>query len=565
MKRFQLNGEIIVWLLAILGLLLVYIDAYFCLNTDLKSIFDEGFFFMNRKPVSDFAVYSHPFTFESDLWRAVFPLVEKWDILTHRRVAFGLEFAGMLVLIFASCFFFIKKGKKSWSFVLSLVACILLIGLFDLVGGEIGNGHECLIFIETLVVSISLLAVSVEKNWLKSVLVPCIGFVGTFAVLCNEPGGGAFFLLCVLFLVFYDGFHVKRMFAILIWIILGIALALLVMNFTVISLSECIAVFKETISHTTGEGATHHSLGMVFLSVPFAVRDLVMTVTALLGVSYVYKLVRNKTAKRWISIVTGIVLFFVLYKWQVKPSIGFVSIITWISFMLWEERGFGIGLLKDKDFILFLFLFLTPLCLSFGTNIGIITRARSFIIPWGMMVCLMGALMAEKDVLFSRLFYIAVFLLVFLGIGKHVIRINNWDEYSFEKEKPIARMHLTKAQSDFYHEVYGVLGEYGYVSRQDTVLGFCFNEMTIVAIDAVPYSNVQLPEEFLLFDTARLVKPTFMILSEWDVWVLNDFLSSMDWDFPESYDRIEMKNNADPNAGLPMMQSSLYCLKSRKN
>ncbi len=41
--------------------------------------------------------------------------------------------------------------------------------------------------------------------------------------------------------------------------------------------------------------------------------------------------------------------------------------------MLWEDRGLGIELFKDKEFILFLYLYLVPLCLSFGTNIGILT------------------------------------------------------------------------------------------------------------------------------------------------------------------------------------------------
>lgn len=564
MKKLALNGAIIVWSFVIVCLILFYVDAYLCLNTDLRSIYDEGFFFLNRKKAADFAIYSHPFTFESELWRSVFPNVGEWDILTHRRVAFGLELAGLVIMVFASCFFFGKNGRKSLRFMLSLIACVLLVGLFDLAGGEIGNGHECQIFIETLVVSLSLLAVSMNKDWLKSILVTCVGFVGVFAVLCNEPGGGLLFLISVLFLIFYDGFHTKRMFAIFAWLLLGVVLALLVMNYAVISFSDCVGVFKEAVSKTTGGQANNHSLGILFLSIPFAARDLVMTVTALLGVSYVYRLIKDKTSKRWISIVIGIVLFFILYKWQVKPSIGFVSIITWISFMLWENRGFGIELFKDKEFLLFLYLYLVPFCLSFGTNVGILNRAVSFIIPWGILVCFIGVLIAEKDILISGIYYVAVFLIVSLGIGMHLIRLNKWENYSFENEKPVARMHLTKAQSDYYHEVYDVLGEYGYVSRQDTLLGFCFDEMTVVVMDAVPYSNMQIPHELLYLDRAKLVKPTFMILSEWDTLILNKTLRSMDWDYPESYDVFKLKNSADPNAGLPLMQSSLYCLKSRR-
>ena len=125
-------------------------------------------------------------------------------------------------------------------------------------------------------------------------------------------------------------------------------------------------------------------------------------------------------------------------------------------------------------------------------------------------------------------------------------------------------MRLDENQFGFYKEVYDILNDYGYKSKQDTILGFCFNEMTIVAMDAVPYTNDQLPEEFLLHDKDELVKPTFMILSEWDVEVLKPVFETLDWGSAEEYDVYKLKNNPDPNSGYSMTQSTLYCLKSRR-
>ena len=125
-------------------------------------------------------------------------------------------------------------------------------------------------------------------------------------------------------------------------------------------------------------------------------------------------------------------------------------------------------------------------------------------------------------------------------------------------------MNLSKAQYDFYNEVYNILGDYGYVSQQDTLLGFCFNEMTIVAVDAIPYSNDQQPEEFLQHNTNTLPRPSFIILSEWDETVLSSSLYTIGWQFPDDYDCYRLESNPDPDANYDSSQSTLYCLKGRR-
>ena len=131
----------------------------------------------------------------------------------------------------------------------------------------------------------------------------------------------------------------------------------------------------------------------------------------------------------------------------------------------------------------------------------------------------------------------------------------------FEAERPIARMNLSHNQKAFYEEVHTILSKYGYKGKQDTLLGFCFNEMTVVAMDAIPYTNDQQPEEFLLHDLENLPYPKYMILSEWDSIVLYDRLLELNWDFPVAYDYYKLENNPDPNSGYNMTQSMIYCRK----
>ena len=566
MKRRFCYSELIAWLVVAIVSLSLYAFAYVDLDRNLYSVYDEGFFFLRFKPMELFTVTTRPLGLGGELVQAAFPSVGDLDVLGLRRLAYGIYVFILILFLVSSCYFYaMRKKVKSLASLFSLVVCELLMGLLCKPDLAINGNHELLYF-EMLSMSSCFIAVSVEKNWLKAIAVGLVGFFSYYAILCAAPGGLVLLGLCSLFLVFYGGYE-KRFFLLVVTVIaIGVVLAVLVMHFMVISVQDCVGFVLTAISQTTSGGAaSHHSLLKVLLVVLFGIRDLIISVTALFGITYLCKLAEKRTGNNWLVVLVGLVLLVVLCNWLGKPKIAFVSIVSWLAFMYWSEIGIWKRPLWNDEMVLFIFLYLLPFGMAVGTNTRLLDKTTAFIIPWGMMLYMLVDLSLKKNRLYSIGVMVLVFVLVFLGQTKGlVLKRSSSEDLRFEQTDPIARMYLTRDQWNYYNEVYGVLQEYGFAGHRDTLLGFCFNEMTIVAMDAVPYTNDQQPEEFLLHDKEKLDKPTFMILSEWDEMVLSSFFESMDWDLQNTYDIIKLKNNPDPNSGWEMTQSCLYCMKTRR-
>ena len=217
-----------------------------------------------------------------------------------------------------------------------------------------------------------------------------------------------------------------------------------------------------------------------------------------------------------------------------------------------------------KDIVLLLYLFLMPFALSLGSNSGFLFKSTTVIVPWGILLFILLAKSRENSPAYSAALFLLVSVLVLIGTGRYYLNCILRETYCFNKEYPIARMSLSKPQSDFFSETYEILGQYGYQSQKDTILGFCFNEMTIVAMDAIPYTNDQHPEEFLTHNLEGLSRPDFMILSEWDIKKLTSRFQELGWGFPDDYDVHVMETNPDPGSGYQHTNSTMFCLSNRR-
>ncbi len=555
--------QFLTFFISALVIIALYFIAFYCLNKDLKSIFDEGFFFTSLKPLSTFSAFTRPLSLSDEILQAFFPNISNWDVLSLRRLSYYLKITGLVILIICSIFFCNKQKKIYSTASLSrLVLCILAVSLISIPSVVISSNDE-LLFCEMIVLSLSLCAVCFTNKWLRAITICLMGGCAFFATLCNAPGGGMLFLLSIVFLCFYPEFHWQRMLKTVLFATIGILLGTVVMHLKVMSLSDCWAFFKEAIAITSPTGTSvHHSLTKLLICILLNIRDLIITVVSLFGITYVSRLLGCLTKKKWMEILAGAVLIFIFYKWQAKPGIGFGNIMTWLFFMtiLPDNR---IKALPTKDWFLLFYLFLLPFCLSLGSNSGFIFKSKCFIVPWGILLYLMIEMTEEKSPYRSLILYLFVFVLLMMDPGRYLIRCLSRESYRFDKETPIARMHLSKAQYDFYNEVYDVMGDYGYVSQQDTLLGFCFNEMTVVAVDAIPYTNDQYPEEFLQH-RGQIPRPSFIILGGWDEIVVSPFIDSLGWRLSADFDSFELKTNPDPESGYGGLQSTLYCLKTRR-
>jgi hypothetical protein len=266
--------------------------------------------------------------------------------------------------------------------------------------------------------------------------------------------------------------------------------------------------------------------------------------------------------KKWMVYVVLSLLFIILVKWMIKPQMYFASIITWFVVMYFISVHNSNKVYRN-EVCLILFLFLLPLGSTIGTNSNLLLKSLQNILPWGVMLPILYVKGKELNPKLVRMLFVG--FLAYVLITTHSLKtvqdtMTRQPEncYKFTQESPIARMNLNVHQAMFYDEVYETLKNNGYIARKDTLLGFCFNEMTIVAMDAIPYTNDQLPEEFLRHELSTKPAPSYMILSEWDSVILYDHFQQLDWNFPYGYKKYKLSTNADPNSGYTMTQSTIY-------
>lgn len=548
----------IIWALivTILGALCIY--EYIGLSYNLQSIYDEGFFYITSVLKDKTSIGVRPLTLSQDAIHALIPNIEQCDVLALRRYAYWMKGISFVFLIGCSCFYIFRRyGEMRIHIYLSLVASYLLVATL-LLPSIVLNMNDIVSALIAVSFGLCLLSSVSSNRIVKYMEIVLLGVVIVFVMLCNAPAGCMLAALCALYLIIDDYRGIKDSFKVLLFGLTGILFGSIITHFFIISIPDIIDFVHQGVSHTTASAQTgSHSLTKIISVIFIGMRDLFITTLALCGITYIGKLTLEKFKRSWLTLLIVLFCFAVMYVWQAKPSISIAAVLCWFLIMFIAYRIQHDGFDK-KDIWLLLFSFVLPLGVVFGTNTSILGKATDNCITWGILLFLLYYLSRPKV---RRYAVFGIFVVTCLILQKAELRsrINPKDTYQFEHETPISRMNLNKNQVMFYNEVYDVLAEKGYKEGKDTLLGFCFNELTIVAMGANPYTRDQSPDEFLAHDFNELPCPKYIILSEWDSIVLFDCFRKSNWGFPESYEYFKMNNNPDPNSGYNYTQSMIYC------
>lgn len=550
----------VIWSCIVLILMGICAYEYSTLAYNLHSVYDEGFFYVTTVFIHKTVASTQPLTLAMDFINALIPCIEQYDVLALRQYGFCAKGVALLFLISCSCLFLYKKYSENRAHIyLALISSYLLVGTL-LLPGEIFNMNDIILIWSTLAFSFYLLYAAASNQILKYAIIVSIGILAFFTLLCNLPAGCMLILLSFVFLLNHNGCTIKNRLQIILYGLVGLIIGIIITHFCIITMHDCLDFLQKGIAQTSGGGrASHHSITKIVYVILLGFRDLTITTLLLCGITYICKIVQEKFNKSWLTIASLLVLFFVAYKWQVKPEITIASALCWLTIIfLYYHSKFTE--LSRSEILLILISFIMPIGLVFGTDTSIIEKALLCGTPWGFLLFYLYYL-ARPELRKYAISGMVIVACCMLSQMQLQYSANGGAELRFEAEKPISRMNLRAVQKAFYDEIYDVLTAHGYNAQSDTLLGFCFNEMTVVAMDAVPYTNDQQPVEFLSHDLNNMPCPKYMILSEWDSVVLYDRLSELDWDFPYGYDYYKCVNNPDPDSGYGMTQSMIYCKK----
>lgn len=558
--------QTIFWAIIMVLLLGVCIHTFCSLSYNLESLYDEGYFYTHivYAPSSTAAhtppATTRPLSLAVNALNVLIPNVDKCDVLTLRRIAFCSKSTAILFLILSSCFYIYKRFKEKRLYpYLALVSCCLIVGTWKL-WSMVFTWDDFIFILVTLIFSLCLIWSAVSQRIAKYVLTIIIGVVALWLLLANLPAGCMVTALCFLFLVLDNGWDITHCIYTALLGLAGMVLGLVITHFSVITVQDIWCFIHDNfINATHSASGSSHSVMYLILVILFSIRDLIITTLMLCGITYGGYLCQKIFSKSWLTIGLALVLYFIVWKWQVKPQMTVSAVMCWFSIMFLHYHARNNSISK-RDVILVLFCLLLPLVAVFGTNVSIIRKATSCAASWGFLLFFFyySARPEVRKYAFAGL--LVILFPIIAGIRGYFSESQN--DIHFDKAPtPISRMHLNEDQKAFYDEVYDVLADNGYEAGRDTLLGFCFNEMTVVAMGAMPYTNDAYPEELLTHDLENLPKCNYMILSEWDSVVLYNRLSQLDWDFPEAYTYYKCQNHPDPNAGFNNTQSMIYCRK----
>ena len=192
--------------------------------------------------------------------------------------------------------------------------------------------------------------------------------------------------------------------------------------------------------------------------------------------------------------------------------------------------------ISTNQILQIIFILITPVVCSIGTNTNMWGRIGCFMIPWGILWLIAEQKCAEIK---SKLeLQIAMILILFIPISFNSARmVYHNKKYATEKfsegSRGIAELDLTKEQANYFYKVNDIIRQYNYLPNKSIVFASVRDYCTIYAFDAKLSSNFHLPCNFPFF-IDKMICPDFIILSEADYY--KETLKDMQWGWPNEFD-----------------------------
>ncbi|MDA3779730.1 MAG: hypothetical protein PF487_05825 [Bacteroidales bacterium] len=585
----------------------------------LDTIFDEGFLLMNyQNPniqggTQSFSIISK--IFGNTVHNILFLRESRYFL----QLFTILIFSGVSILWITNKFSNISRNRLGTYFLLLL---LFGIGSIDvLYTSTISYNHLQQTCILLSIAALLLFDIS-RKVWLQYVWVFSIGFFLLFAFLNIPPSGLVVGIIVVLTLFFYKKRSLLQYMSIILFLFLGIVVALCIYHFYFVNIYAVIHEMIITAKTSTkiNDGHNIHNFIIKIVSyVKFYLFRIVLFTTLCL-LFYYFK--KNKLVMVLSCILLLCILYFetgyylliyplviaasfLLYSkikkgidlhFQTNTMIFIISIVTLvlatyaivtnsIEFPIWGYIIFPISILYGVHYVLkkqiiikshffiLVALCILPLCSTLGTNTSLLTKSIYFLLFWGLiLIYLLEFIYRKYEVSFLNASIIISILIITFSFMQNFKTLSLKDtignEFSSTKKcenlDAIKNIYIRPQQKQYFETVNNILIKYKY-KKGDPVFAFQADHMTLFAFEASSATKIYF---FCVNFAADPVKqiystPNFLFLSKWDVQELHDTLKNMNWGFPEDFDKYYV--------GTPEIYKTnysterwLYCRKSLK-
>lgn len=458
-------------------------------------------------------------------------------------------------------FWLITFPKTTRNSLSSMAYLILVLFLLSPIGGILINYNEIsrLFLLLVCATSFRLFFGHDKRGGLWAML---MGFALTIAFFSILPSsimvGGA---VCLMLVIRYWK-HWQEVLKLFGMLVLGMAVAFVIVHFFVADLKEVYASMLETARTITKVDRGYDPISFCINTMLFF-RDISFYLLTSVGIIMV-SLFLKRNGYSWMASLFFIVSFLLYWHYQEKPrmSLGMKMSVFWLLPLIvkWFDKQLpSLKQLFSFDFIYNLFLCFFPLLAVMGTNLRFGVKVGWFIVPWVLLAWRLG--IDKENKLFRKELLIAFSIVLLIGNIRQAVSLDT--KQTIVSRGPLKGMRLNPSQERHFVEVEQIMENYHYQRRKSVVFSTQLSMATLCYLESVPCGLFFQPTDFVARASHNLAKPDFLFLSKYDKYVADKVLKELSWGWPEEFDEYNVGTPESKDPGYST-ERWLYCRRSLK-
>ena len=527
------------FLFLLLGMICNCICQCFMFGGSFFSLWDEPYCLLKCRDA-----YNHIVTGKTQ-WDLIainwFPYLNLTSKISSSWASFILILATLLNATIAMCLITRKKD------IIKYVSVFLLLLLPVISGGyaaEIQNRIGWTTCINYLVLQVFLLGSSFpifllyyyrQENSIKIVSLVITGFLVGLSVFVILPSGVLMLFMYITHILLFN-YKNKEMWRYILLFLVGITCSFIYIHLCIADIFVIIREMQFTASYVAKSGFGYTPLDFAKSLVQILI-DLALLAPLGIGIYSFASKIKKKTNKYLELLVILIyVLVYSMFIWKkiayLPTTSMFLIFLILFAFACHNEQTKT----SVHQILQLLFLLVTPIICSIGTNTNMWGRIGCFMIPWGVLWLIVE--LKSTEIKSKLALQITMILILFIPISFNSARMVYHNkkyatEHFLKGSQGIAELDLTKEQANYFYKINDIIKQYNYMPNKSVIFASVRDYCTIYAFDAKLSSNFHLPCNFPFF-IDKMICPDFIILSEADNY--SETLKDMRWGWPDEFD-----------------------------
>jgi len=380
------------------------------------------------------------------------------------------------------------------------------------------------------------------KNLVRTLGAFFTGFLLWFACTNYPPAGVC---IAILFVVAYLLEVEEKKWSHLLAVVFGGLTAIVISHFFIHDMRVWFSeIYKVFIATFTEESMSRHDAGsLVSVMLITVAKALLVLVPAVVVFTLMYQKIKVNDSFQWtIVLLLSAVLLAVRQVYELR-GILYLLPIALMSAKVFAQPGFSLQrFLLSKEAIMLVVLIAIPFAGVFGTNQPILKKAIIFVPFWLVAFFCLSSMSIDGKSNRLNLLFVVLLMAGYIWLGNfqryHYYYTPRSSKYEIVGASRPQKVLVSQYQKEYYRDLLDTLQASGCIPG-DKYMAFGENQMAVYL--AGGYIDGRLPYHWWQYKVFERKAPkVFILFKNEEEGVIGHFQKA-DWDFPEKYKRIEMR------------------------